>query len=87
LPKRLEEAETVLMILDRTTNELVGKFDNPDELRRKLDYYRAENPRSKIWVISMKYHDLTDIFIRDKSQPESQPVPFTLLEEITPLLK
>jgi predicted negative regulator of RcsB-dependent stress response len=83
LPKKVEEAETVLMIVDQTTKELVGKFDNAEELRRKLDLYRAENPHSKIWVISMKYQDFTDMFIPGKSPS----VPATLLEEITPLSK
>jgi hypothetical protein len=48
-----------LIILDRSNNEYVGKFDNPKDLKKKLNSYRTEHPKSNIQIIDTKYHDYT----------------------------
>jgi hypothetical protein len=63
--KSVKEAEESfpLLMLDSSTNEYVGIFDNPKDLRKKLNSYRAENPNSEVWIIDMKFHDFTKYFI------------------------
>jgi hypothetical protein len=60
--KESEEAFPLLM-LDRSMNKSVGLFDNPKDLRKELNFYRAENPDSEILIIDVKFRDFTDIFI------------------------
>jgi hypothetical protein len=64
LPKSVKESEAAfpLLVLDVTKNELIGKFDDPKVLRKKLNFYRAENLNSKILIIDTKFRDFTEYF-------------------------
>jgi len=59
--KSIKESRGVfpLIILDRSLNKNEGIFDNPEDLKKKLNSYRAEHPKSDIKIIDMKYHDYT----------------------------
>lgn len=61
LTKSIQESREVfpLRILDRSLNKDLGLFDNPEELRKKLDSYRKDHPKSDIRIIDKKYHDYT----------------------------
>ena len=83
LPKKVKEADTIFMILDRTTNELVERSDNPEDFRKKIELYRAKYPNSDISILSMKYRDFTDVFIYKKSPA----VTVDLVKEITAFSK
>jgi hypothetical protein len=65
LIKTVEQSQAVfpLSILDMTENELVGVFRDFKSLKRRLNGYRADYPRSRIKIIDKKYHDFTDYLI------------------------
>jgi hypothetical protein len=64
LIKSKKEAEAVfpLRLLDMTNNKLIGNYNDSKSLRKSLNLYRAENPKSETKVIDGKYHDFTEHF-------------------------
>jgi hypothetical protein len=65
LIKTIEQSKAVfpLIVLDTTENKSLGMFGDFRSLRRKLNMYRADYPKSKIKIIDRKYHDFTDYFL------------------------
>ena len=61
LKKSVRESMEVfpLRILDRSLEVNVGIFYTPEDLKKELNSYRAEHPKSDIRIIDKKYHDYT----------------------------
>lgn len=51
-----------LMLLDIRKDQLIGTYKDFRTLRRKMNEYLDDNPKSKdsIKIIDRKYHDFTD---------------------------
>lgn len=62
--KSKNEADTVypLRVVDMTRGTVVGSYNDPKTLRRSLNFYRAENEKSKVKIVDKKWHDFTEYF-------------------------